>query len=189
MIAYLAGKIVAKKEGLAIVAVNGVGYEVILPAKIADNLPAMGKDLVLFCNLESNERGMKLYGFNTFEQLEFFKVIRGIQGVGPRAALEIAGLGQPQDIQDKIKKGDLSFLNGIAGIGQKKAAKIILELSGQITTGASKKSKTALAEDEASLALINLGFPRGRAQEVLAQLPKGLDTQTKITQALQILGK
>ncbi|MDD5146339.1 MAG: Holliday junction branch migration protein RuvA [Candidatus Pacebacteria bacterium] len=192
MIAYLQGKIILKKDSFAIVEVGGVGYEVYLADAAIKKIPDIGGSVELFCHLDVNERGLKLYGFFTFEELEFFKIVRNIQGVGPRAALEISGIGPLEKIQAEIESGNLKFLDGISGIGPKKAAKVILELSGQLKTAKSivKKTKDSLGQDEAFLALAHLGFPKGAIQEALSQLPLEIkDTQEKIAEALKVLGK
>ncbi|MEK7173319.1 MAG: hypothetical protein AAB740_05110, partial [Patescibacteria group bacterium] len=89
-----------------------------------------------------------------------------------------------------------NFLDGISGIGEKKAQKIILELTGKINppaggrTNVSKKDKEALESDEAYLALIKLGFNKEQAKKALLELPKEVkNTQERIKLALQILGK
>lgn len=141
--------------------------------------------------MEANERGVKLFGFLSFAELEFFKIVRNIQGVGPKAALEISGVGPLDKIQGEIKKGNLKFLDGIPNIGAKKAAKVILELSGQIKTNAlsKKKGKGDSENDEAFSGLVNLGFSKDTIKEALAGLPKEMPAAEKITQALKILGK
>jgi len=191
MIAYLSGKIIAKQDGFVILLVNGVGYEVWLSGHSLENMAEIGQEINLFCHMEANERGVKLYGFLTASEMEFFKIVRNIQGVGPKAALEISGIGPLDKIQGEIEKGNLKFLDGIPNIGAKKAAKIILELSGQIKTNAisKKKGKEEAESDEAFLGLVNLGFSKERVKEALAGLSKEMSATEKITQALKILGR
>jgi len=203
MISYLSGKIIAKQDGSVIVLVNGVGYEVWLSGRSLESIPLkespagdptgqaeIGQEINLFCQMEANERGVKLYGFLTASEMEFFKIVRSIQGVGPKAALEISGIGPLEKIQAEIEKGDLHFLDGIAGIGAKKAAKVILELSGQIKTAqkAGQKSQDYFANDEAFLALSQLGFAKEQIKKVLTELPQEIQSpQEKIKRALKIL--
>ncbi|MDD5750262.1 MAG: Holliday junction branch migration protein RuvA [Candidatus Pacebacteria bacterium] len=191
MIAYLSGKIISKQDGFIIVLVNGVGYEVWLSAASFESIPEIKGDINLFCQMEANDRGVKLYGFLTASELEFFKIVRNIQGVGPKAALEISGVGPLEKIQAEIEKGNLKFLDGIPNIGAKKAAKVILELSGRIKTNASsrKKAKDSPEDDEAFAALANLGFSKEKIRDVLTGLPKDMPATEKITQALKILGQ
>lgn len=192
MISYLSGKIIAQKENWLIVEVNGIGYEVFVSQKTGEVLPEIGQTATVFCSLEANERGVKLYGFLTFEELELFKVIRNIQGIGPKAALEISSVGSIDKIKNEIEKGEAKFLDGIPNIGAKKAAKIILELSGKIKTSGSstKKERDFFEKDETFLALLNLGFSKDQAKNALLQLSAEVkDPQEKIKQALKILGR
>ncbi|MDP2951091.1 MAG: Holliday junction branch migration protein RuvA [bacterium] len=186
MIAYLQGKIIFKIEEVVILEVNGVGYEVWLAEKSLEKVPEKGQDFSFYCQLEANERGVKLYGFLTHDQLELFKVIRGIIGIGPKAALHISSLGSLEEIKKLIEEG-----KAIPGIGPKKASKIVLELSGKITQQSkSKAQKSELETDETYLALIGLGFTKEQALSAIAQLPKEItNTQERIKQGLRILGK
>ncbi len=191
MISYLSGEIIFKKDNFVILEVNGVGYEVFLSAKSMDNIPQVGQALKLFCYLDVGERSLKLFGFLSFDELELFKIIRNIQGVGPKAALEISAVGSLEKIQQELKKGNNKFLDNIPGIGAKKAGKIILELSGLIRREMSSpvKALSALENDEAFLALLNLGFSKDKVKQALAGLPPEIsDTQEKIRQALKLLG-
>lgn len=192
MISYLSGKIIAKKDNFVILEVNGVGWEVLVAQKIFEGLPKTGEGLSLFCQMEANERGVKLFGFLSFEQLELFKIIRSIQGVGPRAALEISAFGSLEQLKNSVEKGDVKIFEDLPNIGKKKAQKIILELSGKIKIlePRTKKEKDFFEEDEAFLALLNLGFSKDQAKNVLSGLPKEIqDPQEKIKQALKIAGR
>ncbi|MDO8524637.1 MAG: Holliday junction branch migration protein RuvA [bacterium] len=192
MIAYLSGKIIKKADNFVILDVNGVGYEVFLSEASMGKLPEQGSDFKCFCYLEANERAMRVYGFLTFEELELFKVIRNIQGAGPKASLEISSIGSLEKIKALMDKGNLNFLDGISGIGEKRAQKIILELTGKIKglSNLSKKEKELLENDEAYLALTKLGFSREKAKKVILELPKDIkNTQERIKVSLQILGK
>ena len=192
MIAYLSGKIIKKADNFVILDVNSVGYEVFLSQNSINKISDSESDFKCFCYLEANDRAMKLYGFLSFEELELFKVIRNIQGAGPKASLEISSIGSLTKIKELMDKGNLNFLDGISGIGEKRAQKIILELTGKIKslTGGSKKEKEALEKDEAYLALVKLGFGHEKARGAISELPKETkDTQARIKQALLILGK
>ncbi|OIO46003.1 Holliday junction branch migration protein RuvA [bacterium (Candidatus Gribaldobacteria) CG10_big_fil_rev_8_21_14_0_10_37_21] len=184
MIAYLQGKIILKTKESAILEVNSVGYEVWLAEKSLEKVPEKGQDFNFYCQLEANERGVKLYGFLTHDQLELFKVIRGITGIGPKAALQISSLGSLEEIKKIIEEG-----KAIPGIGPKKASKIVLELSGKISQqNKSKVKKNEFENDETYLALIGLGFTKEQALSAIAQLPKEITSiQEKIKQALKAL--
>jgi len=99
MIAYLSGKIVLKKLGFVILNVAGVGYEVFISKITEQGLPEAGSELTLFCYLDVGERILRLFGFLTYDELELFKIIRSISGVGPKASLEIASNGPIEEIK------------------------------------------------------------------------------------------
>lgn len=167
---------ILKKENFIILNVGGIGYEVFLSSAV--KIPEKGSELNLFCHLDLTERAVKLYGFLSFEELEVFKIVRNISGVGPKAALEISSLGSLQEIKEKIEKGDLKM----PGIGSKKAQKIILELTGKLKDIPKKEIK-----GEAFEALIALGFPKDRVKKVLSEIKEGLSEQEKIKKALKLL--
>ena len=190
MISYLQGKVILKKENFLILGVSGVGYEVFLSKRSLDRIPQTGQNLNLFCYLDVGERNLKLYGFLTYEELEFFKILRNISGVGPKASLEISSIGPPEKIKKEIEKGNEKIFEGIPGIGKKKARKIILELSGKLKTLEPSAQKESFLRDETFLALVNLGFKKEEAKKALSQLPKEIkDPKEKLKQSLKILGK
>ncbi len=189
MISYLEGKIILKKQNFLILEVSGVGYQIFLSKRSLAKIPQIGQDLKVFCYLDIGERSLRLYGFLDYETLELFKLIRNIPGVGPKAALEISSIGPPEKIKKEIEKGNEKIFEGIPGIGKKKAKKIILELSGKLKSFSSPE-KEKIPEDEAFLALVNLGFKKEEVKKVLSQLPKEMkDPQEKIKQALKLLGR
>ncbi len=192
MISCLEGKIILKKEGFIILEVAGVGYEVFVSGRTLEKLPKENEAVKVFCYLDVGERSLKLFGFLSFEELELFKLVRNVSGVGPKAALEISSLDSPEKIKKEIEKGNEAIFEGVPGIGKKKAQKIILELAGKLKTKepSPKKEKDSFEQDEAFLALFNLGFSKDQAKRALSQLPKEIkNPQERIKRALQILGK
>jgi len=140
--------------------------------------------------LDVGERSLKLYGFLIYEELELFKLLRKISGVGPKAALDISSIGSPDKIKEEIDKGNEKVFEDVPGIGEKKARKIILELSGKLKSPEPSLKKESIPEDEAFLALVNLGFPKEEAKKALAQLPKEIKAaEERIKESLKILGR
>ena len=190
MISYLEGKIILKKEKFVILEVNGVGYEVFLSKNALNKIAQISQNLKLFCYLDVGERSLKLYGFLTYEELELFRLLRNISGVGPKAALDISSIGSSDKIKKEIEKGNEKIFEDIPGIGKKKARKIILELSGKLKTPEPVPQKESVPEDEAFLALVNLGFKKEDAKRALSQIPEEIETtEEKVKQALKILGQ
>src|SRR3989344_7198788 len=188
MIAYLDGEIILKRDKFVILKVSGVGYKVFLSKKTLSNIPDNSDNLSLFCYQNVKEDALDLYGFLTYDELDFFEVLMEIRGVGPRSALDIASLGSLEKIKDKILKQDEKIFGGIPGIGLKKAQTIILELTGKIKLldGAKSKGSSDPAED----ALVQLGFSKQQAQEALKQVPQNIkEVEEKVRLALKNLGK
>ncbi len=186
MIAYLEGKIILKKESFVILVVGGVGYEVFVSPKSLEKMPTIDQEAKLFCYLDVGERSLKLFGFLSFEELELFKLVRSVSGVGPKAGLEISSLGSPEKIKKEIEKGNETIFESVPGIGKQKARKIILELSGKIKTSKPVVNQPP-EQDEAFSALLNLGFSKEQAKRALASIPKDIETEERIKQALKRL--
>lgn len=197
MISYLQGKIIIKKEKFVVLDVNNVGYKVFLSQKSLSKIPEIGQNLKLFCYLNVKENALDLYGFFDEKELDFFEVLNEIHGIGPKAALEISSLGSLEKIKDRILAQDEKLFEGIHGIGKKKAMAIILELSGRLQEAlrvqkTHKENNPAggqTGSDEAENALTSLGFPRQKAKEALSKVSKTKDSESRVKEALKILGK
>ncbi len=195
MIAYLQGNIILRKEKFVVLESQGVGYRVFLSQKTLKKISGQEKFLKLFCFLYVRENILNLYGFLTWGEREVFEMLIGISGVGPKAALEISGLGPLEDLKKSIKDGQEKIFEGISGIGRKRAAKILLELSGKIKNNESLKPKERISEVVAGInnsafdALVNMGFLKQEAKETLSKLPIEMDAENKIKEALKMLGK
>ena len=185
MIAFLDGKIILKRDKFIIVEVAGVGYKVFVSHQTLLKLPEIGSLIKLFTFHNIKEDASDLYGFYTYEELEFFELLNEIHGVGPKAALEISVLGPLERIKDRILAQDEKIFEGIPGIGAKRASTIILELTGKITSMKPAKGPVDDAED----ALAQLGFSKSQAKDALSRVPKNLKTEERIKLALKNLGK
>ena len=187
MIAFLSGKIILKKEKFIILEVAGVGYKVFLSRQTLSKLPEIGQDIKVFCFQNVKEEALDLYGFLTYEGLEFFETLMDIRGVGPKSALDISDLGSLDKIKERILQQDEKIFEGIPGIGSKKAMTIILELTGKIKMLGQKTKGSA---DEAENALIQLGFSKQQAKDALSRVPADIKTtESRVKQALKNLGK
>lgn len=187
MIAYLDGKILLKRDKFIILEVNSIGYKVFLSRQTLLNLPEINQNLKLSCFHNIKEDASDLYGFLTYDELEFFEILNDIRGVGPKAALEISSLGSLDKIKDRILNQDEKIFEGIPGIGAKKAMTIILELTGKIKLLSSQRKS---ATDPAEGALAQLGFSKQQAKEALQRVPPHIkNMEERIKLALKNLGK
>ena len=186
MISFLDGKIILKKEKFIILEVGGIGYKVFLSRQTLLTLPEIGSPIKVFTYQNVKEEALDLYGFLSYEGLEFFETLMDIRGVGPKSALDISDLGSLDKIKERILRQDEKIFEGIPGIGSKKAMTIILELTGKIKMLGQKKG----SNDDSENALTQLGFSKQQARDALSHVPKEVkDSEEKIKQALKILGR
>lgn len=185
MIAFLEGKIILKRDKFIVLETAGVGYKVFFNRQNLFSLPETGQPIKVFIFHDIKEDRSDLYGFLSFEQLEFFELLNDIHGVGPKAALEISVLGPLDKIKDRILKQDEKIFEGIPGIGAKRASSIILELTGKIKL-AGQRSGSA---DEAESALMSLGFSKQQAKDALSHISGLKSTEDRIKLALKYLGR
>jgi Holliday junction DNA helicase RuvA len=186
MISYLDGKIILKRDKFIILEVNGVGYKVFLSRQSLLRLPEIGSSIKVFTYQNIKEEALDLYGFLSYEGLEFFETLMDIRGVGPKSALDISDLGSLDKIKERILKQDEKIFEGIPGIGSKKAMTIILELTGKIKMLGNKKDSA----DEAESALMQLGFSKQQAKEALTHIPNNIkNSEERIKLALKSLGR
>ena len=159
-----------------------------------------GRELTLFTYLNVREDALDLFGFSTTYELDWFKLLIGVTGVGPKAALAILSELVPEKLAMSISAGDVKAITRAQGVGPKLAQRVILELK--------DKAKSALsgaeeAQDYASVATANempntkeaiaaltmLGYNRTEASSAVAKLDSSLPTQTLIKQALKLLSR
>lgn len=186
MIAHLEGKILFRGSRFLLVDVNGVGYKVFASAETLKRARE-GSAMRFFTYLYVRENIMELYGFSSMAELEFFEMLIGISGIGPRSAINVLSLAPLDTLKRAIASGDTVYLTKISGIGRRIAEKIVLELREKLAGG---ESSLKLEDDSSVLdALISLGYSAREAREALKKIGtdiSGLDARIK--QALKLLG-
>ncbi len=169
MIAYLKGKILRKVDKGVILDTGNIGYLVHLPSPILAEITT-DSEKEFFIHSQIREDAFDLYGFEKIEELDFFKSLIGVNGIGPKIALEI--LSTPvKKIKNAIINEELGYLCKIPGIGQKTAKRLILELKGKIDFDTSVEPN-GISDHDAVEALIKLGYQRHHIVKKLRDLPK-----------------
>lgn len=192
MIAYLKGKVVLFKWGFLIVNVGGVGYKVCVDPQIniPNDIVDTQKDTELFIHQHIREDSSDLYGFLTFQELELFEKLISVNGVGPKAGINIMSAGKTDQILQAIISDNLGFFTAISGIGKKVAAKIILDLKSKISADKSINILNAGDSEDLVDALLGLGYKNTEISKVIGGIPLELkDTEEKMRWCLKKLAK
>lgn len=186
MISYIKGTVIARGPDYIITETGGIGYKVFLAANLLNTFP-IGKETELYCHLHMRQdETLELYGVESLEMLDLFETLKGISGIGPKAALKLSSLGSREQMREAIEKGNASFFAGVHGIGQKKIQKVILELTGKLKT--LRQSDEGEEDTDTLDALVALGFSRQKAKEALSRVPKEIEnSQQRLKEALKLV--
>ena len=128
MISFLKGFIEEKSEKSIFLDVNGVGYEVYMPTGSASQLPSVGEEVKIHTYLQISESGIGLYGFLTKDELNVFKLLITVNGIGPKGAVGILSALSANELRLAVLSDDDKAIAKAPGIGAKTAKKLILEL-------------------------------------------------------------
>ncbi len=200
MIAFLSGNLVEVQEDGIIVDVNGVGYLVRVPLSMVSHLPPEGQPVRLYTHLLWREDGPALFGFSSRAELETFRCLLNVAGVGPRAALAILSAVTPGTLRRAVVEENETLLTTVPGVGKKTARRIILELKDKLPERVFASDGTDGIggagplghEEEAIAALVALGYGEVEARRALRQVrQQGASGTTGdlLRSALQWLGR
>ena len=134
MIAFLKGTVAAVYDGAAEIDVNGVGYEVRIAGDTVQRLASAGRDeeIKIYTYTYLREDQIALYGFLSREDLELFKLLITVSGVGPKGALALLSVGTADDLRFAIMTGDAKMIARAPGVGKKTAERLILDLRDKV---------------------------------------------------------
>ncbi|MBI1210486.1 MAG: Holliday junction branch migration protein RuvA [Alphaproteobacteria bacterium] len=197
MIGKLTGTIDETGSDFAIIDVNGVGYVVQCAARTLSQLPPRGGRMTLFVETQMREDAIRLFGFTTAEEREWFRLLQTVQGVGARVALSILSALSISDLTRAVAFEDKAQVGRSQGVGPKLAARIVAELKDKAAGIAAPipvaaiGAKPAGAAGEAVSALMNLGYGRAEAQQAVAAIVardgKDVPLQALIREGLRTL--
>jgi holliday junction DNA helicase RuvA len=169
MIAFVTGVLAARNgETIVVQTDGGVGYLVTVPAGVAGRLPAPGGRVSLHTELVVKEDGWALFGFDRVAERQIFQRLLGASGFGPKLALALlSALGAERTVRS-IRARDLTALSSVAGIGRKKAERLVLELRDRFDdVPLEPEVAPAAGSDEAVRALMGLGYSAGAAEDAV----------------------
>jgi Holliday junction DNA helicase RuvA len=194
MITFLQGKLVESLPTQAVVDVNGMGYEVLIPLSSFDKLPQPGNEVKLLTQLIVREDAHVLYGFASAAERDLFRMlINNVSGIGPKTALNILSGMNPVSFRGAVANGDAKSLSQISGVGKKTAERIVVELRDRIGAAgaweASSAARSLSASDQklndAVLALMALGFKQVEAHDTVRGAQAVLGPQASVEELVR----
>jgi Holliday junction DNA helicase RuvA len=188
MIGKLTGTVDSIADDTVILDVHGVGYLVQCPSSTLARL-SVGAPASLIIEMKVSEDAMKLYGFASAEEREWFRLLQTVQNVGGKVALSVLSTLNPRELQRALALGDKAMIGRASGVGPKLALRIATELKDKAPSmmlqGGDDAAAVAVAhaprgpESDAVSALIHLGYSDARAAEAVARAAQALGEHTE----------
>jgi len=186
MIGKLTGTVDAITDDTVILDVNGVGYLVHCPTSTVSRL-AVGARASLMIEMKVSEDAIKLYGFASAEEREWFRLLQTVQNVGGKVALSVLSTLSPRDLQRALALGDKAMIGRASGVGPKLALRIATELKDKAPAMMLRGEEEGVVtiahaprgpEGDAVSALVHLGYSDARAAEAVARAMQALGEHT-----------
>ena len=194
----LTGKLVHMEPGVVAVECGGVAFKCFTSMNTQKNMPRIGETATVYTHLNVREDALDLYGFSTKSELNCYKMLTTISGVGPKAALSILSEMTPEGVAMAAASGDSKKFTKASGVGPKLAQRIVLELKDRVKkmgftggtlelTGTDDAGIVSASQnaEQAVQALIVLGYTQSEAAQAVAKLDGSLSTEELIRGALK----
>ncbi len=204
MIAFIHGKLIECQLTLAILEVNGIGYEVHVPLTTVERLPSLGETVKLFTHATYREDSQTLYGFIDRESRDFFRmIVDKVSGIGPKIALNLLGSLSLPTLKVSIANGDVGMLSKAQGLGKKTAERIVVELKDKVLpeeltvqntavpAGPDSKESPITTQNftnyqDAVSALLTLGYKATDADQAIRRASKSMDKNASTEELIRI---
>lgn len=200
MISYVRGEVAAFEAEKVIIDVNGIGYGIYMSQQAMGRLPMVGSEVKLYTYFSVKEDSMQLFGFLSKDELDVFRLIIGVNGIGPKGGLGILSVLTPNDLRFAVMSKDVKAISAAPGIGKKTAEKLILELKDKLSiedaleqttesVGTIASSETQSAQLDAVQALVALGYGNTEALKAVkkVEVDENTTTETILKNALKYL--
>lgn len=198
MIASLRGQLIYLEPAYCIVECSGVGFRCSISARTLGMMPAVGKEVKLFTYMSVKEDAIDLYGFSDMEELNCFKMITSVSGVGPKIGIALLSSFSAEQISIYIASNDPKSLTAASGVGLKLAQRIILELKDKVAILPGSNSETVASvgnavsntnSKEAISALVSLGYSQSEASLAVGKFSPDMPVEVLIKEALKLLAR
>ncbi len=197
MIYSLRGKLILTDMNYAVVECAGVGYKCTATHKTLAQLPPLGQDVMLYTYMAVREDSVDLFGFYDKSELDFFKLIISVNGIGPKIGISILSDFTPEQLAFFITASDAKSISKANGVGPKMAQRIVLELKDKVSSSEISANDFAPIGNATSVgnageaieALVSIGFTQGEAAKAVAKFDPQTPTETLIKEVLKSISK
>ena len=194
MIHYIKGELAHISENEIVIENNGIGYAIEVPLSVLPALPSKNEEVKIYTELYVREDALKLFGFLTEDDLQIFRMLITVSGIGPKGALAILSLMTPEQLRFAILANDVDSISAAKGIGKKTASKLVIELqdrlkskSGSISQPVAVGGREVSPRSEAVEALVGLGYSVAEATAALKKVSEDNSLEEMIKLALRYL--
>jgi len=188
VIAFLEGEVAEKGTDRVVLAVNGTGYELLVPVSTLAKLPPLGNRARLFTRLQVRDDALVLYGFCSTEERGLFDLLVTVSGVGPKLALAFLSVFSPEGLRRAVSADDVGALATVPGVGKKMAGRVVVDLRDKLGSGDGAPSGPL---SEVRSALLALGLSPHEARDAMESLAGDGDAPVEhlLRRALQSVGR
>lgn len=197
MIYSVRGKLIYTDPTFAVVECGGVGFKCFVSLNTLRELTSIGTEVNLYTHMSVREDAMDLYGFATLDELQAFKLLISVSGVGPKAAMAILSVLPPDRLSVAVSSGDVKSIQSAQGVGKKTAERVVLELkdkmlgigsteTASVVQGIQQASTNENAR-EAVEVLVSLGFNQSDCATVVGAMDSSMSVDDMIRQGLKKL--
>ena len=200
MYAYIKGELAEINTDHIVIEAGGIGYQVFISLQTFDYLPSVGENLKIYTYLYLREDAMILYGFLTKDDLELFKLLISVSGIGPKGGLAILSTLEADDLRFAILSGDAKAISKAPGVGGKTAQRVILELKDKLSLEDACEAKTehvqknaaaagGSVKNDAVMALTALGYSSTESLKAVStvEITEDMDVEEVLKAALKHL--
>lgn len=193
------GTLIHTEPGMAVLECAGIGYKCLTTFTTQRNLPKQGSETMLYTHLNVRDDAVELFGFSTKSELDCFRLLTGVSGVGPRVGLAILSELSAQQVAMAILSSDAKTITRAPGVGPKLSQRIILELKDKIKGFDIQEENAVSGEMSAAYSVGNipnavaalavLGYSSADVTPILAKMDSSLTAEQLIAATLKEFGK
>jgi len=193
MISFIEGRVENISDKQAIIVAGGIGYAITLVPKILATLAVNQEPVKVFVysKLNMREGTYDMYGFTKTEDLELFRILTSVSGLGPKTAMQILSTVEPRHLKEAVAGEDPDALRKISGLGMKTAQRLVVELQDKLdyidSTGSDMGALDM--ESQAMEALVSLGYTQSQSKDALKHVKDAQNLTDLVRKALQLLAK